>query len=140
MSFNGAHRCLFGTDAEVAFRRTVEAYKDKVFRFISLFVRDEQECEELTSDVFVALWKSMKRRKEIEHMDSYLFILSKHVALNHLRRRTRVELYESLGQEIPLISGSKKGIVVPVGKRRYLKMGDASKERIVQCFRNGEAT
>ena len=46
---------LLGDNSERAFRVIVHAYQDKVIRFISLFVHNDQECEELASDVFLSL-------------------------------------------------------------------------------------
>ncbi|MEA4936906.1 MAG: RNA polymerase sigma-70 factor [Paludibacter sp.] len=75
-----------GTDPERAFRLLVHAYQDKVYRFISLFVFNEQECEELASDVFLSLWNNRDKLAEVENLDSYIFIIAKNRALNHLRK------------------------------------------------------
>ncbi len=80
-----------GNDPEFVFRLIVEAYRDKVARFISLFVHNEQECEELSSDVFITLWKNRETWDQIEHPDSYLFIIAKNTALNHLRKEKAIK-------------------------------------------------
>jgi len=77
---------LLGENAERAFRLIVHDYQDKVIRFISLFVSNNQECEELASDVFLILWTNRQKLAEVENMDSYIFIVAKNRALNHLRR------------------------------------------------------
>lgn len=77
---------LLGADPERAFRLLIHAYQDKVFRFISLFINNEQECEELASDVFLSLWNNRERLAEVENLDSYIFIVAKNKALNHLRK------------------------------------------------------
>lgn len=50
----------------------------------------------------------------------------------------RVKLYENPGQEVNLTSKSKKEITIPVGKRRYLKVSNASKEKVVNYFKNAK--
>ena len=72
---------------EHEFEYVVHAYEEKVIRFISLFVINEQECEELASDVFVSLWINRLKLADIEDLNSYIFIVAKNKALNHLRNR-----------------------------------------------------
>ena len=64
----------------------VNAYQDKVIRFISLFVHNDQECEELASDVFVSLWTNRQKLADVDDFDSYIFVMAKNRALNHLRK------------------------------------------------------
>jgi len=77
---------LKGEMSENSFRIIVRAYQDKVIRFISLFVHDHQECEELASDVFISLWTNRQKFEGIENLDSYIFVMAKNMALNHLRK------------------------------------------------------
>lgn len=77
---------LTSENSERAFRVIVHAYEDKVIRFISLFVQNQQECEELASDVFVSLWTNRHKLADIADLDSYIFIIAKNKALNQLRR------------------------------------------------------
>ncbi len=72
---------------EHSFRIFVNTYQEKIFRLISLFVRNEQECEELVSDVFLSLWNNRDQLSEIENMESYIFITAKNKALNFLRKK-----------------------------------------------------
>jgi RNA polymerase sigma-70 factor (ECF subfamily) len=74
-------------DFERFFRLLVNNNCNKVIRFISLFVSDRLSCEELASDVFMSLWTNRETLPDIVDMDSYLFIIAKNKALNHLRRK-----------------------------------------------------
>lgn len=84
---------LTGENSERAFRVLVHTYENKVIRFISLFVQNDQECEELASDVFVSLWTNRRKLADIEDLDSYIFITAKNKALNHLRSE-KIELVD----------------------------------------------
>ncbi|MDD4921786.1 MAG: sigma-70 family RNA polymerase sigma factor [Bacteroidales bacterium] len=77
---------LIRDDSERAFRFIVRSYQDKVIRFISLFVQNNQECEELASDVFLLLWKNREKLVHVTDLDSYIFVMAKNQALNHLRK------------------------------------------------------
>ena len=83
---NGIKELLVGEHSERAFRMIVNAYQDKVIRFISLFVHNDQECEELASDVFVSLWTNRQKLADVDDFDSYIFVMAKNRALNHLRK------------------------------------------------------
>ncbi len=72
---------------EHSFRIFINTYQEKVFRLISLFVRNEQECEELVSDVFLSLWNNREQLSEVENIESYIFITAKNKALNFLRKK-----------------------------------------------------
>ena len=77
---------LLGDNSERAFRVIVHAYQDKVIRFISLFVHNNQEYEELASDVFLSLWSNRDKLVDVSDFDSYIFVMAKNKALNHLRK------------------------------------------------------
>ncbi len=77
---------LNGENSERAFRFIVRTYQVKIIRFISLFVHNDQECEELASDVFLSLWTNRDKLSEVLDLDSYIFIMAKNRALNHLRK------------------------------------------------------
>jgi RNA polymerase sigma-70 factor (ECF subfamily) len=71
---------------EVIFRLLVNKYRDKVIRFISLFVNDKLSCEELASDVFVSLWLHRETLSGIADFDNYFFVTAKNKALDFLRK------------------------------------------------------
>lgn len=75
--------------SEKIFRWLVNDYRDKVIRFISLFVQDAQDCEELASDVFVGLWSHWNKLEEVNNLDNYIFVLAKNKALNYLRKEKK---------------------------------------------------
>lgn len=75
--------------SEKLFRLLLNEYRDRVFRFISLYVQNDLECEELASDVFLALWINWEKIADVSNIDNYIFILAKNKALNHLRKNYR---------------------------------------------------
>lgn len=85
---NKSRGIQIGGRSEDVFKRIVQTYKEKVIRFMSLFVSNPQDCEELASDVFLSLWANVDKLAEIDDLNNYIFIISKNKALNHLRRNT----------------------------------------------------
>ena len=78
--------------SEKLFKLLVNEYRDKVFRFISLYVQNDLECEELASDVFLTLWLNWEKVSDVSNIDNYIFILAKNKALNHLRKNNRTSV------------------------------------------------
>ncbi|MDR3653415.1 MAG: sigma-70 family RNA polymerase sigma factor [Paludibacter sp.] len=83
---NRIQELLNDGNSERAFKLIVQTYKNKVIRFISLFVYNHQECEELASDVFISLWTNWDKLTNVTNLDSYIFIMARNRALNHLRK------------------------------------------------------
>jgi hypothetical protein len=49
----------------------------------------------------------------------------------------QIILLESLGQEVPVLPGQKlNSVVLPVGKRRYIKTSNLTKDQIITAFQN----
>lgn len=87
MNFHdGRNESIHKSDHECWFRFILHAYRDKVLHFISLYVPDTRDREELAADVFVTLWNKRKERKKIKNIENYLFIIAKNSSLNHLRK------------------------------------------------------
>jgi len=69
-----------------SFRFLYDRYFDRVYRFcLSLIVRPE-DAEEVTTDVFVTIWRRRKNLHEDCSIKPLLFKISRDLAWNHLRK------------------------------------------------------
>jgi len=77
-----------------------DRYFPVVFRFVSYRVNDETLAEDITSEVFVRLLESSKKKRGPEtNLKSWLLTTASHIINDHLRRvyrRQTVELTETL--------------------------------------------
>jgi RNA polymerase sigma-70 factor (ECF subfamily) len=81
---------IFSEDrSERLFRLLVKDYRNKVIRFISLYIQNDLDCEELASDVFLSLWMNWDKVMSVSNLDNYIFIIAKNKALNHLRHKEK---------------------------------------------------
>ena len=71
---------------EFWFKFIFNCYWDKVIFFISLFVQNSCDAEDLSMDVFVSLWEKRKEKEKIINIENYLFILARNKSLNYLRK------------------------------------------------------
>lgn len=77
-----------------AFDEIVKTYRLGLIFFINRFVRDVHTAEDIAIDVFVELLTHPKRYNFKTSLKTYLFMLGRSRALDHLRRRNFLSLYE----------------------------------------------
>ncbi len=78
------------SDGRGAFERFYNLYYDQVFRFAYYCLGEKETCKEVVSDVFFSIWKSKVRLKEIDNIDTYLYITVRNEALRHISRSNSV--------------------------------------------------
>jgi RNA polymerase sigma-70 factor (ECF subfamily) len=72
-----------------AFGELVEKYKQPLFNFISRYLRDEVESEDLAQNVFLQMYKSRQRYEQTAKFSTWLFTIARNLCLNEIRRRSR---------------------------------------------------
>lgn len=78
------------SDGRGAFEHFYNLYYDQVFRFAYYCLGEKEACKEVVSDVFFSIWKSKARLKEIDNIDTYLYITVRNEALRHISRSNSV--------------------------------------------------
>jgi len=75
---------LISQSDEPAFRILFERYRSKLLLFLLKIVRSQPIAEELVQEVFVRIWISRHALDRVEIPDSYLFIIARNRALDHI--------------------------------------------------------
>ena len=78
------------SDGRGAFEHFYNLYYDQVFRFAYYCLGEKEACKEVVSDVFFSIWKSKARLKEIDNIDTYLYITVRNEAVRHISRSNSV--------------------------------------------------
>mgnify|MGYP002271351099 FL=1 len=78
------------SDGRGAFEHFYNLYYDQVFRFAYYCLGEKEACKGVVSDVFFSIWKSKARLKEIDNIDTYLYITVRNEALRHISRSNSV--------------------------------------------------
>ena len=68
-----------------AMRTLFMRHQTRVYRFIKRMVRDHAEAEDLTSDVFLAVWRRADRFEGRSRVSTWLFGIARHKALTALQ-------------------------------------------------------
>jgi RNA polymerase sigma-70 factor (family 1) len=72
---------------ENAFRQIFHLFSDSVYSFSLRLTRSKIDAEEIVQEVFLKIWTGRASAHTIENFSAYLFIITKNLALNVIKRR-----------------------------------------------------
>lgn len=70
------------------------SYRNKVFGFFVKNLSDKDLAEDLTQEVFFRLCKREGKLKEIEDINSYIFLMCRNMAINHIHKASHEKKYK----------------------------------------------
>lgn len=82
--------CLDGIEG--AFDVLVRRHASAVFRFVCRLVGDAAEAEDLTQEVFLRVWRNLKRFDAAKSFKAWLFRIARNAAYDALRKRKNIRL------------------------------------------------
>ena len=74
---------------EEAFRQLVAEYQDKVFNTCLSFVKNAEDADDLTQEVFIEIYRSIHRFREDSRLSTWIYRISVNKFLEYLRRTKR---------------------------------------------------
>jgi len=83
---------------ELNYREIYQKYYPRLILFAIAYVSVEEDAENIVQDVFLMIWENRNNLK-IKDISSYLFALTKHCCIDHLRRESYIERGKQLMQE-----------------------------------------
>jgi RNA polymerase sigma-70 factor (family 1) len=94
---------------EQAFKIFFHTYRDRLFYYISRFVKSEAVAEELVMDVFMKIWLGRELAVKIDNLDSFLFRVAHNKSIDFLRAAAKdKKLKQLLWEKIQAESGEKQ--------------------------------
>ncbi|MDD2798836.1 MAG: RNA polymerase sigma-70 factor [Bacteroidales bacterium] len=70
-----------------AFTQFYDLYFDKIYQIAFYFIKSQELCEEVVSDIFMMIWESGTKLQKIDNIDSYLFISTRNRAFYYLSQK-----------------------------------------------------
>lgn len=70
---------------ELAFRQLFNAYRERLFTYISRLIKSRQVAEELVMDVFLKIWMGRDLAGNIQNFDAFLFRIAHNKSIDFLR-------------------------------------------------------
>lgn len=75
--------------SESAFRELVAAYQDKVYNTVLGFVQQEDDARDLTQEVFIRVWQSIKTFRQDAALGTWIYRIAVSKSLDQLRKNKR---------------------------------------------------
>ncbi|MFN3301830.1 MAG: RNA polymerase sigma factor [Patescibacteria group bacterium] len=79
---------------ERALEILIKRYLKPIFSFIFRFVRDSQEAEDITQEVFVKVWRNLKRFDKKRKFKTWIFTIAKNSCLDWLKKKKEITFSE----------------------------------------------
>jgi RNA polymerase sigma-70 factor, ECF subfamily len=100
------YRIRTSQDAE-AYAELYDHYVEKIYRFIYLKVSHQGDAEDLTSDVFLKVWKYLTRSEGVQarHFSGLLYKIARNSVVDHYRNRAKTQ--EKGLEEIEMIASQQ---------------------------------
>jgi len=84
----------------------IERYLKPIYGFVYRYANNSQEAEDITQEVFVRMWRNLKRFKSGKKFSTWIFAIAKNAAIDFLRKKKFIpfedELIETLADQGPL--------------------------------------
>lgn len=89
---------------EAAFASLYNYYKGPALRFSMSLLKDEEEAENMTQDVFLKIWIKRSHIKPDHNFTSYLFTCLRNMAFDHFKKMEKNETLRKNYMEAMLVS------------------------------------
>ena len=76
-----------------AFKELVDSFKDMVFKVCYNFLRNTEEAEDITQEVFLTVYKNINRFKEKARLSTWIYRIAVNKSLNFIRKNRRVKIF-----------------------------------------------
>jgi len=83
-----------------AFHALVEKYKDRIFQLCYKFVRNHEDAEDLTQDIFIQVYKKADKFEYKSTVFTWLYRITMNKSVNYLRRKEWSKLFKRIEFDI----------------------------------------
>jgi RNA polymerase sigma-70 factor, ECF subfamily len=119
----------------LAMKVLYERHHVRVYRFVLRLVNNAAIAEDLTSDVFLDIWKHAGHFEGRSEVSTWILSIARHKAISTLRRRANEQLDDEITRKIPDSDGDPEAILQKrnedaVLRQRLTRLSPAHREII----------
>lgn len=78
------------------FEKIVHVYEHKIYGFVNSIVKDKQESEDLTQEVFYKVYKNLKNVDLEKSFSSWMLTIARNVSYDHLRKHSKLVVVDHI--------------------------------------------
>ncbi|KKU07909.1 MAG: RNA polymerase sigma factor [Candidatus Magasanikbacteria bacterium GW2011_GWA2_45_39] len=82
--------CAYKKGEVRALEDLIRRYLNQVFGFVYRYIGDAREAEDITQDVFVRVWKNMRKFDDTKSFKTWVFSIAKNASIDFLRKKKSV--------------------------------------------------
>ena len=75
---------------EEAFDDLVKRYVNLIYRFVFGYVKDQAIAEDITQQVFLKVWKNIKKIDKNKNFKSWIYTIAKNTTLDYLKKKKAI--------------------------------------------------
>lgn len=96
-----------------AFKSFYDFYVQKTYQFAHYYIKSDEICEEVVSDVFLNIWNTRDKLPDIENMEAFIFIVTRNKAYNYIDKISRNPgNQQDIPSEISIESSNPESILI----------------------------
>jgi RNA polymerase sigma-70 factor (ECF subfamily) len=80
---------LYLKGREEALELLIKKYLKPIYGYVFRFVQNQQDAEDLTQEIFLKMWRNLKKFKKEKNFKSWLFKIAKNTCFDFLRKKKR---------------------------------------------------
>lgn len=65
----------------------IRRYLKPIYFFVYGYTKDEQKAEDIAQEVFVKIWKNLKKFDKNKNFKTWIFTIAKNTALDYLKKK-----------------------------------------------------
>lgn len=69
-------------------------YLKPIYSFVSRYVGNRQEAEDITQEVFVRVWRNLNKFDQEKNFKTWIFSIAKNASLDHLKKKRAIPFSE----------------------------------------------
>jgi RNA polymerase sigma-70 factor, ECF subfamily len=115
---------------ETSFALLLQKHRNSVVHFLYRMVQNQAIAEELAQEVFLRVYRSRESYEPTAKFTTWLFRITTHLALNHVRDRRHDKLHESIDEQVEDAAPRQLADRVPNVEERLLKSARLAEIRV----------
>ncbi|MBU4122285.1 RNA polymerase sigma factor, partial [bacterium] len=101
---NGLAEKINNGDADI-FEEIMDRYAAGLMNFIYSYVRNREEAEDITQEVFFRLWKKREKYQPTAKLSTYLYRIAANLCIDYKRKEARSPLTYSIDEPVQKTDG-----------------------------------